>query len=40
MNDAKSAGLRVPMQAAVDRTATGATLSDGASVELSQGVFE
>ena len=36
MNDTKTMGLRLPVQAAVDRTATGATLADGAGVEASQ----
>jgi hypothetical protein len=36
MNDTRSAGLRLPVQAAVDRTTTNATLADGASVEASQ----
>jgi hypothetical protein len=36
MNGTTSAGLRLPVQAAVDRTATSATLADGAGVEASQ----
>ena len=36
MNDTKTMGLRLPVQAAVDRTATYATLADGAGVEASQ----
>jgi len=35
MNETTSAGLRLPVQAAVDRTATGATLADGTGVEAS-----
>jgi hypothetical protein len=35
MNETKSTGLRLPVQAAVDRTATYATLADG-GVEASQ----
>ena len=35
MNETKTAGLRLPVQAAVDRTATYATLADG-GVEASQ----
>lgn len=38
MNQTKSAGLRLPVQAAVDRTATYATLQ-GAGVEASQVFF-
>lgn len=38
MNDTKSAGLRLPVQAAVDRTAPGAALADGTGVEASQSV--
>jgi hypothetical protein len=38
MNGTKSAGLRLPVQAAVDRTAPGATLTDGTGVEASQSV--
>ena len=30
MSETKTMGLRLPVQAAVDRTATGATLADGA----------
>jgi len=33
MNETKTMGLRLPVQAAVNRTATGATLADGAGVE-------
>jgi len=36
MNDTKTMGLRLPVQAAVDRTATGGTLADGTGVEASQ----
>jgi hypothetical protein len=36
MNDTKTMGLRLPVQAAVDRTATYATLAEGAGVEASQ----
>jgi len=36
MNETKTMGLRLPVQAApVDRTARGATLADGAGVEAS-----
>jgi hypothetical protein len=35
MNDTKSMGLRLPVQAAVDRTATHATLADGTGMEAS-----
>jgi hypothetical protein len=35
MDDTKSMGLRLPMQAAVDRTATHATLADGTGMEAS-----
>jgi hypothetical protein len=35
MNDPKSMGLRLPVQAAVDRTATHATLADGTGMEAS-----
>jgi hypothetical protein len=35
MNETKTMGLRLPVQAAVDRTAMGATLTDGAGVEAS-----
>jgi hypothetical protein len=35
MNVTKSAVLRLPVQAAVDRTATYATLAEGAGVEAS-----
>ena len=35
MNDTKTMGLRLPVQAAVDRTTTYATLADGAGVEAS-----
>ena len=37
MNDTKTMGLRLPVQAAVDRTTTYATLADGAGVDASQG---
>ena len=33
MDEMKTTGLRLPVQAAVDRTAMGATLADGAGVE-------
>jgi len=33
MNDTKTMGLRLPVQAAVDRTATGGALADGTGVE-------
>jgi hypothetical protein len=36
MNETKSMGLRLPVQAGVDRTATYATLAQGAGVEASQ----
>jgi hypothetical protein len=36
MNDTKTMGLRLPVQAAVDRSATGAALADGTGVEASQ----
>jgi hypothetical protein len=36
MNETKSVGLRLPVQATVDRTATYATLAQGAGVEASQ----
>jgi hypothetical protein len=39
MNDTKSAGLRLPVQAAVDRTATGGALADGTGVEA-QGFWD
>lgn len=39
MNDTKSAGLRLPVQAAVDRTATGSALADGTGVEA-QGFWD
>lgn len=39
MNDMKSAGLRLPVLAAVDRTAPGAALADGTGVEA-QGWFD
>jgi hypothetical protein len=35
MNDTKTMGLRLPVQAAVERSATGATLADGTGVEAS-----
>ena len=35
MNDTKSMGLRLPVQAAVDRTAAHATLGDSTGVEAS-----
>jgi hypothetical protein len=35
MNETKTIGLRLPVQGAVDRTAMGATLADGAGVEAS-----
>ena len=35
MNETKTMGLRLPVQAAVDRTATGATLAGGTGVEAS-----
>jgi hypothetical protein len=35
MDEKRSAGLRLPVQAAVDRTATHATLAQGADVEAS-----
>ena len=35
MNQTKTVGLRLPVQAAVDRTAMGATLADCAGVEAS-----
>jgi hypothetical protein len=34
-NETKTMGLRLPVQAAVDRTAMGATLADGVGVEAS-----
>ena len=37
MNDTKTMGLRLPVQAAVDRTATYASLAQGTGVEASQG---
>ena len=36
MNDTKTMELRLPVQAAVDRTATGATLAEGVGMEASQ----
>jgi hypothetical protein len=36
MNQTKAVRLRLPVQAAVDRTATAATLVDGAAVEAQQ----
>ena len=39
MNDTKTMGLRLPVQAAVDRTATGGTLADGTGVEA-QGFWD
>lgn len=38
MNGMKSPGLRLPVQAAVDRTPTGAALTGEAGVEASQSV--
>ncbi len=38
MNDTKTMGLRLPVQAAVDRSTTGAALADGTGVEASQNV--
>ena len=35
MNETKTMGLRLPVQAAVDRTAMGAALTEGAGVEAS-----
>ena len=35
MNETKTMGLRLPVQAAVDRTAMGTTLAAGAGVEAS-----
>ena len=35
MSETKTMGLRLPVQAAVDRTATGATLADGAGAGAS-----
>lgn len=35
MNQTKAVGLRLPVQAAVNRTATGATFADSANVEAS-----
>ncbi len=39
MDTTKTTGLRLPVQAAVNRTATGATLTEGAGVEASQNVI-
>jgi len=36
MNDTKTMGLRLPVQAAVDRTAAYGTLADGTGVDASQ----
>jgi hypothetical protein len=36
MNDTKTMGLRLPVQAAVDRTAAYGTLAEGQGVEASQ----
>jgi hypothetical protein len=36
MNDTKPMGLRLPVQAAVERSATYATVADGVGVEASQ----
>jgi hypothetical protein len=36
MNDTKTMGLRLPVQAAVDRTAACGTLADGQGVDASQ----
>jgi hypothetical protein len=36
MNGTKTMGLRLPVQAVVDRTTTGVTLADGVGVEASQ----
>jgi hypothetical protein len=36
MNETKTIGLRLPVQAAVDRTATFAALADGSGLEASQ----
>jgi hypothetical protein len=37
MNEMRTRGLRLPVQMAVDRTATYATLAEGSGVEASQG---
>jgi hypothetical protein len=36
MNDTKTMGLRLPVQAAVDRTAAYGTLADGQGLDASQ----
>jgi hypothetical protein len=36
MNETKTMGLRLPVQAAVNRTATGAALTGGTGIEASQ----
>jgi hypothetical protein len=36
MNETKTIGLRLPVQASVDRTATFAALAEGSGVEASQ----
>jgi hypothetical protein len=36
MNDTKTMGLRLPVQAAVDRTAAYGTLADGQGMDASQ----
>ena len=40
MNQTKMMGLRLPVQAAVNRTATGATLADSVGVEALQVVHD
>jgi hypothetical protein len=40
MNETKTIGLRMPVQAAVDRTATGATLVEGVGLDASQNPAE
>lgn len=40
MDTTKTMGLRLPVQAAVNRTATGAALTEGAGVEASQNISD
>jgi len=40
MNETKTMGLPLPVQGAVDRTAMGATLADGAGVEASSRIVD
>ena len=40
MDTTKTMGLRLPVQTAVNRTATGAALTEGAGVEASQNISD